>query len=243
MEHTLEVSGIVLSSMPIGENDKRIVILTREHGRISAFVHGAKRPTSTLAAGSVPMTYGRFSLYEGRSSYTVQKIEVANFFEEIKSNLSTICYGSFFMEIAEYYSVEEVDEEERLTLLYQSLTALSDERFSKRLIQSAYELKTMAINGEYPNVYTCVACGKKEGLITFSMEKRGCLCTEHAPASAKRMDPSLLYAMQYIISTPARKLYSFTLSEEVEKALYELVTAYRRRYAGHTFKSEEFLNL
>lgn len=243
MDRSVEVSGIVLSSMPIGENDKRVVILTKERGRISAFVHGAKKPTSTLAAGSVPMTYGRFSLYEGRNSYTVQKIEVANFFEEIKADLTAICYGSFFMEMAEYYSMEDMDEEERLTLLYQSLRALSDDRFSRRLIESVYILKTFAINGEYPNVYSCVTCGKKDDLVSFSMEKRGCLCTEHTPAAAKRMDPSLLYAMQYIISTPAKKLYSFTLSDNIEKALYDLITAYRKRYVGHTFKSEEFLDL
>ncbi|MBO6215922.1 MAG: DNA repair protein RecO [Lachnospiraceae bacterium] len=243
MEHTIELSGIVLSSMPIGENDKRIVILTKERGRISAFVRGAKRPNSTLAAGSVPMTYGRFSLYEGRSSYTVQRIEVANFFEDVKTDLEAICYGSYFLEIAEYYSVEDIDEGERLTLLYQSLRALSDERFPKRLIQSAYELKTMAINGEYPNVYSCVICGKKEELVVFSMEKRGCLCREHAPAAASVIDGSVLYAMQYIISTPAAKLYSFTLKEDTLNRLFDLVTTYRKRYSGHIFKSEEFLNL
>ena len=40
------VQGIVIKSINIGEFDKRITILTRDRGKIGAFVRGARRPSS-----------------------------------------------------------------------------------------------------------------------------------------------------------------------------------------------------
>ena len=243
MDHDLVLHGFVLSAMPIGENDKRIVLLTKERGKLSAFSRGARRANSPLLAGSVPMTYGRFYVYEGRSSYTVHRIEVENFFDDIKNDLSRVAYGSFFMEMAEYYGLEGADEEERMALLYQSLRALASENFPDRLVRSVYELKTMAINGDYPNVFGCIVCGRHDNLKGFSMEKRGLMCGEHADTTSTPIDPSVLYAMQFIISTPPTKLFTFKLSPKVEEALYKLVTAYRRRYEEHKFKSETFIDM
>ena len=60
------VTGIILKQTPIGEYDRRICLLTKEKGKISAFVRGARKQGSRFAAATNSFAFGTFKLYAGR---------------------------------------------------------------------------------------------------------------------------------------------------------------------------------
>ena len=124
MRELVNLTGMVLKASPVGDNDRRLVLLTRERGKITAFARGAKRPGSQLMGVTRPFVFGNFRLYEGRDACNLQGADVLNYFAEITLDMEATCYGSYFLELADYYGRENLEAAELLLLLYQSLRAL-----------------------------------------------------------------------------------------------------------------------
>ncbi len=235
------LTGIVLSSSDVGEFDKRLVILTKEDGKITAFAKGARRPNNPLVAACMPFSFGIFDAYEGRHSYHISRADIKNSFQGIVLDYDRVCLGSYFLEAAEYLSVEGGDEKARLALLYQSLRALESGRFSHVLLRDIYELRSWVIDGEYPNVFSCIRCGGRSDLRVFSVKHHGVFCVNCMSEGGVSISQSALYAMQYIVSSPLEKLYTFVLNSETEEELTRILSSYRLNYRSHKYKSEDFL--
>lgn len=239
----ITVTAMVIASAPIGEYDRRVVLLTKERGKISAFARGARKPNSALVGVTSPFTFGTFTLYEGRTSYTLMSASVSNYFEALRMDVEGAYYGFYFLEFANYYAREANDETMLLKLLYQTLRALVNPHIPNRLIRYIYELKAVSINGEGPQMFECVCCGEREGEMKFSVKRGGLVCGKciRNISDGRRLLTSTLYAMQYIISSPIEKLYTFVVKEEVLEELGAVVGAYLDEYVGKRFKSLEIL--
>ncbi|MEZ3428048.1 MAG: DNA repair protein RecO [Lachnospiraceae bacterium] len=212
MQDFITVTGMVLSQTPIGEYDRRICILTKERGKISAFAKGARRPGSRFMAATGPFSFGQFKLYEGKNAYNVAEVNISQYFEELRTDYISAYYGMYFLEVADYYTRENNDEREMLKLIYQSMRALISPSLPNPLVKCIYELKALAVNGEYPGVPT-----------------------------DKKLHESTVYTLQFIEKASVEKLYTFLVKEEVLKELADVAALYRRRFMDRQFKSLEIL--
>ena len=172
------VTGMVLSAATIGEYDKRVVLLTKERGRISAFARGARRPRSPLSAATEPFTFGEFFIYRGRDSYSIEQVEVENYFPELRQNLEHLYLALYFCEVADYFTREGMTAKHELNLLYLSLRALSVPSLPEELVRYIYEFRMLAIAGEAPRIFECIRCGKTENLHHFYVGDAGIVCDE-----------------------------------------------------------------
>lgn len=64
-----------------------------------------------------PFCFGTFKLYEGRNSYSLVDGEISNYFDGFRENLEGAVYGMYFLDVADYYTRENNDEKDMLSLL------------------------------------------------------------------------------------------------------------------------------
>lgn len=211
MEKTI-ITGIVLSATPVNDYDKRLVLLTKEYGKISAFARGARKPIGMLVAAANPFAFGQFEIYEGKSSFSVTGFHAENYFRELTASPLVAYYGFYFLELCDYYGREFCEGMQMLALLYQSLRALCSENIPNRLIRRVFELRIMWVNGELPD-------------------------SEHMNIS----DKDLAYTVDYILNMPIEKLYTFCLSDGLLEKLEALAEYYRLRIIDKRMNSLEIL--
>ena len=207
MQEQIRDKGIIIKAEPIGEYDRRVVILTENRGKISAFARGARRPNSKFVASTNPFVFGNISLFAGRNSYTLTDMEAVEYFDSLRLDFDKSMYGMYFLELADYYTRENNDDRDMLKLLFVSLKALSRGLIDNRLIRAIFELRAVAVNGEFPGL------------------------------ELRSMSETAEYTIKFIISADLAKLYSFTLKDEVMNEVINYSALVVDKMIHHSFNS------
>ncbi|MBR5738909.1 MAG: DNA repair protein RecO [Lachnospiraceae bacterium] len=244
MRETASVNGIILSSMPVGEADRRLSLLTKEFGKISCFARGARRPTSRLVGETRPFVFGMFELLPGKDAYTLESVDVREYFEPILSDLTRTAYGSCFLELAGRMSHENADGGPMLALLYYALKALVRGKPEPSLVKIVFEAKTLQIEGVMPSFTQCAKCGKALEQAEFLPALMQPVCTDCGPSeSLYPLSKSALYALNYTEKTEPGKLFAFSVTPEVEKELKDAVGVLLRHEMNKPLAAESMLEL
>ena len=208
------VRGMVLKHRAVGDYDWVVTLLTVERGKITAFAKGARKMNARLAGLVEPLCMGTFSLYQGRSAYTISEAHIDAFFESFRKDLEKSTYATFFLEVADYYNHENAEAKDFLNLLYLALKALETgpKQLTPSYIRCVYEIRALVTDGSFPGADGCAA--------ELSVTRK---------------------ALTYIASTPLQKLYSFLPPAEAREELVFVTKRLRRRFMDYTPKSLEML--
>lgn len=214
MSERITATGMVLYSSPVGDYDKRIVLLTRDMGRITCFARGARRQNSPLLAGTNPFAFGEFEMFVGRDSYTIVKATIKEYFRDLSTDPDLAAYGFYFLEIANYYTRENIDGSDMIKLLYVSLKALLSDKVDYLLVRRVFELKAMQLNGEYPVLKTM---------------------DPYLEATK--------YAFSYVVQSRIERLYTFTVLPDVLEEMGEIIDTFMSKHIDKNFNSLSMLHL
>lgn len=242
----LKIRGIVIKEINIGEADKIITIFSRNAGRVSALAKGGKRPRSKLCAASQWLCYGEYVLYRGKDLYSVNTCEVIEPFYKIRNDMEKLTYAAHFMDIILEIVQENEPSPRLLQLLLNSLHMLAETTKQPELLSRIFELRALTLAGFAPHVGCCMGCGL-EALksCSFSFLKCGFLCDSEKctdlDRSAVEVSSGAAKALQHIVLSGVRELFSFGVSPDVLAELGRISLRYLRERLERDFTKLDFL--
>lgn len=243
MGKEVKTKALVLHEMPIGDYDKRLILLTKDFGKVTAFSKGSRKPSSHLLAGSQTFAYGDYVLYAGRQSYTVGQINLLTTFHGLRSDIERLSLGLYILELSDFISVEGEDDVMSMQLVLKALQHLERGRLPMPLVIAIYELKMMVLNGYKPTVRGCMSCGSAENLNAFSTAYGGCLCNDcrHKDGAHLQIDEAARLALDYVCEQSLDLLFKFELEDRVLDVFANLARRYVEANLNKRFRSLEFL--
>lgn len=124
MSRTYKATGINLKSMPLGEADRLITILTREFGLIRVVAPGARKQNSKLRGLCGLFVVNQLLLAKGRSLDKITQAQTLEHYPGLSKDLSKLAASQYLAELVLCHALSEQPQEELYDLLNEHLRRL-----------------------------------------------------------------------------------------------------------------------
>lgn len=199
---TYRDEAVVLRTHDLGEVDRIVTLLSREHGRVRGVAKGVRRSKSRFGARLEPFSHVDVQLYEGRSLDTVTQAESLHpYGAALCTDYPRWTAGTAMLEAAERLTAEEKEPaSQQFLLLLGGLRALTDGRRSPGLVLDAYLLRSIAVAGWSPSFADCSRCGAPGPHRAFHFGSGGAVCQDCRPPGAASPRPGTLDLLGALLS-------------------------------------------
>lgn len=238
----LTTQAIVLRVTDYNDRDALLTVLSRDHGKLTVKARGLRRKNSPLIAPCQLLSYGEFTLFEYRGQYTINEAHSIELFQGLRRDLTKLSLGTYFAQVSEVLSQEDLPNPELLSLVLNSLYALDKLGKSEMLIKASFELRSASIAGYTPDLFGCHICGSQTPAY-FDISGGSVLCDacrSHAAGIRLPLSPGVLEAMRYIVYCEPKKLFSFEIGEDSLEQLSGISESYLTTQLERGFSTLDF---
>lgn len=156
MPKEYRATGINLKGMPLGENDRLLTILTKEHGLIRAVAAGARKHRSAMAGRSGLFVVNDLQISVGRNMDRIKNAEVIQSFVGLGQTLAKLTAAQYLSELALMQALSAQPQDDLFLMLVEHLNriqAAANKNVLAYLVHGTYHL--LAIAGFAPQVHNC----------------------------------------------------------------------------------------
>ncbi len=239
----LTTQGLVIRVCPYNDTDAMLTVLTAEQGRISAKVRGLRRKNSPLSAPCQLLAYGEFTFFEYKGSFTVNEAHSLELFADLRKDLQKLSLGTYFAQVAEIISQEDLPNPELLSLTLNCLYALSKLNVSEAKVKAVFEFRCSCLAGYTPDLFGCRVCGNHTpdyfDISGGRLECSGCRSYD-SPGIRMPVSSGMLDALRFISACDSKKLFSFDLPENTMDQLSSVTESYLSAQLERGFSALDF---
>lgn len=239
----LTVRGLVLRVTDYNDRDAILTLMTHRHGRLTAKVRGLRRKNSPMIAPCQLLAYGEFTLFEYRGMYTVNEASAVELFMELRRDITKLSLGTYFAQVAELLSQEDMPNPELLSLTLNCLYALNSMPVQELLVKAVFELRCANLAGYEPDLSGCCRCGNPfPDRLDITQGHLECASCRSPDSDGLRMplSPGALEAMRYVSTCGAKQLFAFRVQPETVKQLSRAAEAYLTTQLERGFSALDF---
>lgn len=196
---TYRDEAVILRTHKLGEADRIVTMLSRQHGKIRAVAKGVRRTSSKFGARLEPFMVADVQLHQGRSLDIVQQAEsLGSYGADIAAHYDRFTSASAMVETADRLTDSETTPEQYL-LLVGGLRALSRGEHAPRSILDSYLLRVLALSGWAPALDDCARCAAPGPHSSFVAQLGGLVCSRCAPAGSPRAAEKTLLLLRALM--------------------------------------------
>lgn len=237
----LKTDGLVVRQVNYKDNDQILTVLTKEHGLMTLKARGVRSRSSRLKGACQLLAYSEFTVFENRGFHTIDEANAIQMFPELRTDIELLSLASYFAQVAEVLSQEDMPNPELLSLTLNAFYALCRRLCTPELVKAAFELRAACLGGYTPELSGCAVCGDPEP-DRFDV-RGGILCCASCNAGEGLrlpVSPGSLAAMRYLVSCDAKRLFSFRLEGRAVKELCDLTETYLQTQLERGFYTLDF---
>jgi DNA repair protein RecO (recombination protein O) len=178
--------AVVVRQHKLGEADRIVTLLTRDHGLVRAVAKGVRRTRSKFGSRLEPFAHIDVQLHPGRNlDIVTQVVSIDAFASDIVSD-----YGRYTSACAVLETAERLAGEERAPapalhrLTVGALRAVADGARPRELVLDAYLLRAMGIAGWAPSLIECARCAAPGPHRAFHIGAGGSVCMHCRPSGS-----------------------------------------------------------
>jgi DNA repair protein RecO (recombination protein O) len=190
--------GVVLRTHKLGEADRIITLLTRQHGKVRAVAKGVRRTSSRFGARLEPFSQVDLQLVEGRNLDIVNQAVSRHLFgQPLLDDYAAYTAAEAMVETADQLVAhEKVPALPHYLLLLGALRTLgegtTDGPRPAAMVLDSYLLRALATAGYAPVLDGCASCGRPGPQDFFSPLAGGSVCGQCRPPGSATVGPVTL---------------------------------------------------